>query len=68
MIIWNDPHFRTAFVTLLHVLNRLKIKLKDYEEDIDYHISRVEEFSQPLFIAVNSVRVNQSMFDKIDIV
>ena len=40
---------RTAVVTVLQWLQMMKVKLTDCREDIDYHISRMEEISQPMF-------------------
>ena len=59
---------RTAFVGFLQMLTTIKYKLKDLEEDIDYHISTTEEMSQAIQMWTNRVRLNQSMFDKLNMV
>ena len=59
---------RTAVVGYLQSLIGLKNILSDSEEDIDYHISTQEEVSQTMHFWTNGIRLNQSMFDKINMV
>ena len=59
---------RTAFVGFLHLLTYIKYCLSHMEEDIDYHISTYQEVSEPICFWTNGVRLNQLMFDQINLV
>ena len=59
---------RTALVTTIQTLTLIKYRLTNLEEEIDYHISKNEEVSQSIHFWTNGVRLNQSMFDKINMV
>ena len=59
---------RTAVVSTVQTLTLIKYRLKDREEDIDYHISTHEEVSQSEHFWTNGVRLNKSMFNKINMV